>query len=77
MADKIVGVIVTHKRRELLSQSLEVITHQSRPLDHLVVVDNAHEDAVRELVESADIPTTYLGSQHTLGGAGGFALGIL
>ncbi|OLT34700.1 galactofuranosyl transferase [Rhodococcus sp. CUA-806] len=77
MADKIVGVIVTHKRRELLSQSLEVITHQSRPLDHLVVVDNAHEDAVRELVESADIPTTYLGSHHNLGGAGGFALGIL
>ena len=77
MADKIVGVIVTHKRRELLSQSLEVITHQSRPLDHLVVVDNAHEDAVRELVESAGIPTTYLGSHHNLGGAGGFALGIL
>lgn len=77
MADKIVGVIVTHKRRELLSQSLEVITHQSRPLDHLVVVDNAHEDAVRELVESANIPTTYLGSHHNLGGAGGFALGIL
>ncbi|MGB2950679.1 MAG: glycosyltransferase family 2 protein [Rhodococcus sp. (in: high G+C Gram-positive bacteria)] len=77
LADKIVGVIVTHKRRELLSQSLEVITHQSRPLDHLVVVDNAHEDAVRELVESANIPTTYLGSHHNLGGAGGFALGIL
>ena len=58
MADTIVGVIVTHKRRELLALSLEVITAQSRPLDHLVVVDNAHEDAVRELVESAEVPTT-------------------
>ncbi|MFF2027714.1 galactofuranosyl transferase, partial [Streptomyces sp. NPDC058171] len=48
-----------------------------RPLDHLVVVDNAAEDDVRVLVESAGIPTSYLGSQHNLGGAGGFALGIL
>ncbi len=32
---------------------------------------------MRELVESADVPSTYLGSKHNLGGAGGFALGIL
>ncbi|WP_032388086.1 MULTISPECIES: galactofuranosyltransferase GlfT1 [Nocardiaceae] len=75
--DKIVGVIVTHKRRELLALSLDVIGAQTRPLDHLVVVDNANEPDVRELVESTALPTTYLGSQHNLGGAGGFALGIL
>ncbi|MGL4306829.1 MAG: galactofuranosyltransferase GlfT1 [Mycobacteriaceae bacterium] len=74
---KIVGVVVTHKRLELLEESLKVLTHQSRPLDHLIVVDNANELAVQELVESRDIPTTYIGSQHNLGGAGGFALGIL
>lgn len=73
----IVGVVVTHKRRELLSDSLEVLASQTRPLDHLVVVDNADEDDVRVLVESADLPTTYIGSKHNLGGAGGFALGIL
>lgn len=77
MTDRIIGVVVTHKRRELLAQSLEVLAGQSRPLDHLVVVDNADEPEVRELVESADVPTTYLGSRHNLGGAGGFALGIL
>ncbi|WP_430335793.1 galactofuranosyltransferase GlfT1 [Rhodococcus sp. ACT016] len=73
----IVGVVVTHKRRELLAQSLKVLAGQSRPLDHLVVVDNADEAEVRDLVESADVPTTYLGSKHNLGGAGGFALGML
>ena len=76
-AERIVGVVVTHKRRELLAQSLKVLGSQTRPLDHLVVVDNAAEDDVRALVESAGIPTSYLGSQHNLGGAGGFALGIL
>ncbi|MFE7418624.1 glycosyltransferase [Rhodococcus sp. NPDC057529] len=76
-AERIVGVVVTHKRRELLAESLKVLGSQSRPLDHLVVVDNAAEDDVRELVESSGIPTSYLGSQHNLGGAGGFALGIL
>lgn len=74
---RIVGVVVTHKRRELLAQSLKVLESQSRPLDHLVVVDNANEDAVRDLVDSAAVPTSYLGSQHNLGGAGGFALGML
>ncbi|NLE80651.1 MAG: glycosyltransferase family 2 protein [Rhodococcus sp.] len=74
---RIVGVVVTHKRRELLAESLKVLESQSRPLDHLVVVDNANESAVRDLVESAAVPTSYLGSEHNLGGAGGFALGML
>ena len=76
-AERIVGVVVTHKRRELLAESLKVLGSQTRPLDHLVVVDNAAEDDVRALVESSGIPVSYLGSQHNLGGAGGFALGIL
>ncbi|KAF0963929.1 galactofuranosyltransferase GlfT1 [Rhodococcus sp. T7] len=76
-AERIVGVVVTHKRRELLAESLKILGSQTRPLDHLVVVDNAAEDDVRALVESSGIPTSYLGSQHNLGGAGGFALGIL
>lgn len=75
--ERIAGVVVTHKRRELLAESLKVLSSQTRPLDHLVVVDNADEDDVRVLVESADLPTTYIGSKHNLGGAGGFALGIL
>ena len=50
---------------------------QSRPVDHLVVVDNGNEESVRALVGSQPVPSTYLGSQHNLGGAGGFAFGIL
>lgn len=78
MADpRVVAVVVTHRRRELLAESLQVLAGQSRPIDHLVVVDNGNEPEVRTLVESQPIEVTYLGSDHNLGGAGGFALGIL
>ncbi|AEF38607.1 galactofuranosyltransferase GlfT1 [Hoyosella subflava] len=74
---KIIAVVVTHRRRELLTESLAVVAGQNRPVDHLIVVDNASEPEVKELVESQPVPATYLGSQHNLGGAGGFALGML
>ncbi|GAC67725.1 galactofuranosyltransferase GlfT1 [Gordonia soli] len=75
--DRVVAVVVTHRRVALLAESLAVVSTQDRPVDHLVVVDNADEPAVAELVASQPIPTTYLGSQRNLGGAGGFALGML
>lgn len=74
---KIIAVVVTHKRRELLAESLAVLADQSRPLDHLVVVDNGDEPEVEALVRGIKLPVTYLGSAHNLGGAGGFALGML
>ncbi|GAA0239992.1 glycosyltransferase family 2 protein [Saccharothrix mutabilis subsp. mutabilis] len=73
----VVGVVVTRHRRELLAQSLKVLASQTRPLDHLVVVDNGPDQPVDDLVEQCPIPTTYLASHRNLGGAGGFALGML
>ena len=75
--NRIVAVVVTHRRRDQLAESLRVVCSQSRPVDHLVVVDNGNEESVRTLVGSQPVPSTYLGSQHNLGGAGGFAFGIL
>jgi len=74
---KVVAVVVTRARAELLAKSLEVVAGQSRPIDHLVVVDNGPDDAVRRLIDAVDVPSTYLASQRNLGGAGGFALGML
>ncbi len=73
----VVAVVVTHKRRDLLAESLKAVGTQSRPVDHLIVVDNGNEGEVAELVADQPVPTTYLGSAHNLGGAGGFALGML
>nr|WP_064571946.1 glycosyltransferase family 2 protein [Gordonia sp. LAM0048] len=74
---KVIAVVVTHRRVELLAESLAVVSGQDRPVDHLIVVDNADEPEVAALVATQSVPTTYLGSQRNLGGAGGFALGML
>jgi rhamnopyranosyl-N-acetylglucosaminyl-diphospho-decaprenol beta-1,3/1,4-galactofuranosyltransferase len=74
---EIVAVVVTRHRAELLSGSLKAMAEQTRPPDHLVVVDNGPDQPVDDLVEQCPIPTTYLPSHRNLGGAGGFAFGIL
>lgn len=71
------AVVVTHRRPDELAKSLDALTAQKRAPDHLVVVDNDNDSRVAELVAGQPIPTTYLGSHRNLGGAGGFALGIL
>ncbi|MBK0865459.1 MAG: glycosyltransferase family 2 protein [Saccharopolyspora sp.] len=76
-ADSVVAVIVTRNRRELLAESLKVIATQTRVPDHLVVVDNGPDQPARPVVEECPIPSTYLPSHRNLGGAGGFALGML
>ncbi|GLY64001.1 galactofuranosyltransferase GlfT1 [Amycolatopsis taiwanensis] len=73
----VVAVVVTRHRRDLLADSLKVIAAQSRAVDHLVVVDNGPDQPVRDVVESFPLPHTYLPSHRNLGGAGGFALGML
>ncbi|SMD21452.1 glycosyltransferase [Lentzea albidocapillata] len=73
----VVAVVVTRHRRELLAESLKALATQTRVPDHLVIVDNGPDQPVDDLVEQCPLPTTYLPSHRNLGGAGGFALGIL
>jgi rhamnopyranosyl-N-acetylglucosaminyl-diphospho-decaprenol beta-1,3/1,4-galactofuranosyltransferase len=75
--DAVVVVVVTRHRRELLADSLKVIAAQTRPPDHVIVVDNGPDQPARDVVAACAVPTTYLLSRHNLGGAGGFALGML
>ncbi len=77
MTATICAVVVTHRRVEELAKSLEAVTAQTRAPDHLIVVDNDNDTRVAELVAGQPVPTTYLGSRRNLGGAGGFALGML
>jgi rhamnopyranosyl-N-acetylglucosaminyl-diphospho-decaprenol beta-1,3/1,4-galactofuranosyltransferase len=77
MTESVYAVVVTHRRRDELAKSLDALLTQTRVPDHLVVVDNDNDSTVRELVAAQPVPTTYLGSRRNLGGAGGFALGML
>lgn len=72
------AVIVTHQRVELLRASLTQVAEQSHPVQWIIVIDNAAEEEVRQLVaEVAGERGVYVPSHTNLGGAGGFALGFL
>ncbi|MEO6879548.1 MAG: glycosyltransferase family 2 protein [Mycobacteriaceae bacterium] len=73
----VVAVVVTRHRRELLAASLAVLASQNHPVDHLVVVDNGPDEPAQDVVAACGLPFTYLASARNLGGAGGFALGML
>jgi rhamnopyranosyl-N-acetylglucosaminyl-diphospho-decaprenol beta-1,3/1,4-galactofuranosyltransferase len=73
----VVAVVVTRHRADLLVDSLAALAKQTHPIAHLVVVDNGPDQPAREVVEACGLPTTYLPSWTNLGGAGGFALGML
>ncbi len=77
MSELVIAVVVTHRRPDELAKSLDALAAQRRRPDRLIVVDNDDDPRVAELVAGQPIPSTYLGSRRNLGGAGGFALGML
>jgi rhamnopyranosyl-N-acetylglucosaminyl-diphospho-decaprenol beta-1,3/1,4-galactofuranosyltransferase len=79
MSETVFAVVVTHRRPEELAKSLELLTTQTRLPDKLIVVDNdsSGDSRVHYLVAGQEIPSIYLNSRRNLGGAGGFALGML
>jgi rhamnopyranosyl-N-acetylglucosaminyl-diphospho-decaprenol beta-1,3/1,4-galactofuranosyltransferase len=70
-------VVVTRHRTELLAESLAALAKQTHPIAHLIVVDNGPDEPAREVVETCGLPATWVPSWTNLGGAGGFALGML
>jgi rhamnopyranosyl-N-acetylglucosaminyl-diphospho-decaprenol beta-1,3/1,4-galactofuranosyltransferase len=76
-AGSVVAVVVTRHRNDMLVDSLAALAKQTHPIAHLIVVDNGPDKPAREVVEACGLPTTWLPSWNNLGGAGGFALGML
>lgn len=72
---RVAAVVVTHNRPDLLQQALAALRLQTRPLDAIVVVDNASDAASAARLGRPD-DVTVLRSDTNLGGAGGFALGM-
>ncbi len=77
---RVTAVLVAWNRRVLLREALEALSAQTRPVDRLVVVDNASDDgsdavAAELLAEWGDRARLIRLTENT-GGAGGFAVGI-
>ncbi|RBY96440.1 galactofuranosyl transferase [Blastococcus sp. TF02-8] len=75
--ERVVAVIVTRHRPELLAESLAAIAAQTRQVDAVVVVDNGQDRSAEKTVTASGLDATYVASLRNLGGAGGFALGML
>lgn len=75
--DVVIAVVVTKDRPATLAASLDAVCRQTRRPDHVLVVDNGHDPRVAEILSGFDLPSSYLPSRRNLGGAGGFALGML
>ena len=76
---RVVAVVVTWNRRELLEESLAAVRAQTHAPTAVVVVDNASTDGTSELLDTAyadqpDVDVVRL--RQNTGGAGGFAVGI-
>ncbi|TNY36784.1 glycosyltransferase [Thermomonospora catenispora] len=76
MNARVVAVVVTHDRRELLAESLTAIIEQTRPPDLIIVVDNASTDGTRQMVRERFPQVELLALGANTGGAGGFAAGM-
>ncbi|MEA5456095.1 glycosyltransferase [Sinomonas sp. JGH33] len=75
---RVVAVVVSYNRRELLARSLAALAEGRRRPDALVVVDNASTDGSPEFLAGLDVPFEYelVRLEQNTGGAGGFAVGM-
>lgn len=72
---RVVAVVVTYNRRDLLLESLAALDAQARRPDAVVVVDNASTDGTAAAVRARGGVELHQLERNT-GGAGGFAYGI-
>ena len=79
-AERVVAVVVTYNRREMLVDCLEAVARQTHPPDEVIVVDSASTDGTEEYLEASGIgsslPVTYLRLKRNGGGAEGFHYGV-
>ncbi|AWB87887.1 glycosyltransferase family 2 protein [Mycetocola zhujimingii] len=73
---RVVAVVVAYNRRQLLSEVLTALQSQTRPVDDIVVVDNASTDGSADVARSSAPGATLIRLTRNTGGAGGFAVGM-
>ncbi|MDR2373846.1 MAG: glycosyltransferase [Bifidobacteriaceae bacterium] len=73
---RVVAVVVAHNRRELLVGTLDALAAQTRPVDAVLVVDNASEDGSPEAAAAHPAVTEVVRLSRNTGGAGGFSAGL-
>lgn len=74
MTNKIVAVVVTYNRCNLLQKVMESLRRQTVKLEQIIVVDNGATDGTHDWLDSqTDLTVVH---QENVGGSGGFHRGI-
>lgn len=76
----IAAVVVTYNRVELLLECIAGLLAQTRPLDHILLIDNASTDGTAERLQASGLldhpKIEYVALPANIGGAGGFHEGL-
>jgi rhamnopyranosyl-N-acetylglucosaminyl-diphospho-decaprenol beta-1,3/1,4-galactofuranosyltransferase len=72
----IASVTTVYNAVKILPQQIDALLRQSRPLDEIVVVDNASTDGTIEMIAERYPHVTVLRMAENLGAAGGWAAGL-
>lgn len=73
---RVVAVVVTYNREQLLQDCLDALAAQERRPDAVVVIDNASSDASGTVADQHPLGADVVHLRRNVGGAGGFATGI-
>lgn len=78
--DKVIAVVVTYNRKELLKECLDAILRQSYSVYKIIVIDNCSTDGtekeLKQLGYCSNPAVEYVRQNKNTGGAGGFCKGI-
>jgi len=74
---KVIAVVLTYNRRDLLKRCLHAIQQQTRPCDEIFVINNASTDDTLETLENVECRGIRIYSlKSNVGAAGGFHIGF-
>jgi GT2 family glycosyltransferase len=75
--ERVCAVIPTYNCKQPLEKCLDVVRRQTRPVDEIIVVDNASTDGTQEMIQERFVPNiTYVRLPENLGGSGGYNKGM-
>ena len=75
-AARVCAVVVTFNRKQLLKGALQALSRQTRPVDEILVIDNASTDGTGDLLHNEFPALQTIRLPENIGGAGGFAAGM-
>lgn len=73
---RVVAVVVTWNRKELLARNLRAVLAQTRPVDEILVVDNASTDGTPEMLAAEFPMVRVVRLAGNAGAAGGMHVGV-